>query len=291
MVSTSKNWDRQTWQFPLPHDFLFGFGLTADSAASTKRSTIVPYLFQDNAIVDYETIKVNPENADFAVSARPNCAAGSVVNKAMVSWLAYCPGATSEISSMNFKYMNIHTSMLNRLEAFDKKTGDTIEDILELQHETTDEQAGPLFNNAKLFEGHKSGSFDYHADVPFLTTTQQPEGVGFDMEKYFDALHYYTNKEMLRQVTDRVMSFQISVKDKNVPGRDKFIRHVQNVVPSMCKFQNPYTFCGGVFDVPIQGDVNQIIPLVETLTQIEHLTILGRVRFNEFNPDFNHSRA
>ncbi len=291
MDSSSKNWDKRVWHFPLPHDFLFGFGLTADNAATTKKSTIVPYLFQDNAIIDYETIKVNPENEDFAVSSRPNCAAGSVVSKAMVSWHAYVPSVASEIGTLNFKHMNIHTSMLNRLDAFDKKTGDTVEDILRLQHETTDEQAGPLFNAAKLFEGHNSGNFDYHADVPFLSTNQQPEGVNFNLETYFDALHYYTNKEMLKQVTDRMMNFQISIKTKNVRGSDKFIRHTQNVVPSMCKFQNPYTFCGGLFYLPIQGDVNQIISNSDTLTQIEHLTILGRVRFNEFNPDFNHSRA
>ncbi len=60
-----RDWPRQTWEFPQIHNYEFGFGLSADSA--TQASTIVPYMFQDNAMVDYELIKTNPQNADFAI--------------------------------------------------------------------------------------------------------------------------------------------------------------------------------------------------------------------------------
>ncbi len=59
-----RNWPKQTWEFPLIHNYEFGFGLSAD--ATTKASTIVPYMWHDNALVDYELIKSNPHNADFA---------------------------------------------------------------------------------------------------------------------------------------------------------------------------------------------------------------------------------
>ncbi len=287
MAVNRKFWPKATWQYPRIHDFVFGFGLDCDDTASTKNSTLVPYLMQDNAIVDYETIKTNPENDDFAVKINPNVAAGSYVPKCMVSWHAWSPSA--EIDVMKFRYMNIHTAMLNRLDAFDKKTGNDIETILELTHEVTDEQVYPLWNTVKLYEGHHVQ--DYAVDVPGLTGTQQPEGVAFNMEMFFDAMHYYTNKEMLRAVTDRMMSFQVNgdiAKDR--PIREKWVSHYQNVVPSLCKFVNPYMGCFGLFHCPQAGSYSQPAKTAD-VTAVEHLTVYGRVRFNEYNPDFNFSRA
>ncbi len=281
-----RSWPKATWDYPLPHDFTFAFGLGAD-ATSTKTSTIIPYLMQDNAIVDYETIKVNPENADFAVVAKPNCGAGSYVPKVSVSWRMF--STSSEVTILNAHYMDIHTSMLNRLDAFDKKTGNDIETILELQHETTDEQAGPLYNGTKLFEGHHVN--DLPAEVPFLTTTQQPEQVAFDMEMFFDAMHYYTNKEMLRQVTEPMKRITLGGHySKDISVRERIFTYFNNVVPSMCKFMHPYTFCGGLFHLPKEATQNQYI-ISGGLTNVEHVTVLGRVRFNEYNPDYNRSRA
>ncbi len=286
MAISKRDWPKQTWKYPLPHDFTWSFGLGMDNA-STKNSTIVPYLFQDNAIVDYETIKTNPQNEDFAVKANANCASGSYIPRCMVSWAMF--STSSEITIAKVHTMNIHTSMLNRLDAFDKKTGNDIETILELQHETTDEQAGALYNATKLFEGHHNGDLPF-PDTPFLTTTGQLEQVAFDMELFFDALHYYTNKEMLRQVTERMKTHLFGNYSEDVPISNRIIRSYRDVVPSMCKFQHPYTYCGELFHVPLSGTKNQFLVAGGT-TNLEHVTVMGRVRFNEFNPDFNFARA
>jgi len=283
--ATRRDWPRLAWQFPRIHNYNFGFGLSAEDA--NKASTIVPYVFQDNALIDYETIKTNPENADFAVVAYPNTCAGSYIPKIQIAWSAFIPTADTEIISMKFNTMMIHTNMLNRLTAFDKKTGTDTEAILELTHETTDEQCYPLWNNTKLFEG--AGTYDYDALVPGLTSTQQPEGVAFDKELFFDAQHYYTNKEMLRTMTDRMKTHLVS--EPIVPhGRSviEFSRTVQT--PSLSKFQHPYQLCAQLFHIPQVGSRDQLHLAGET-TAIEHLTVKGWVRFFEFNPDFNFSRA
>ncbi len=283
------SWPKQTWNYPLPHDYTFSFGMDMDAAAATKNSTIIPYVMQDNAIVDYETIKTNPENEDFAVVAKPNCAAGSFVPRVSVSWKAFCPViGGAEIDVMNFKYMPIHTSMLNRLDAFDKKTGNDIETILELTHETTDEQAYMLGNDIKLYEGH--GVQDLPSDVPGLDTSTQPEGCAFDMEMYFDALHYYTNKEMLRKVTGRMLSYDIRKISTNLHNKEIIKQYYSNNMPSICKYMQPYTLYAGLFHVPLAGTQNQY-QLTTEVTAIEHITFLGRVRFNEYNPDWNFARA
>ncbi len=280
-----RDWPKQTWEFPLIHNFEFGFGLSAE--ASTKASTIVPYVFQDNALVDYELIKTNPENADFAVVAHGNTMAGSHVPKCLVDWTMYIPAGDTEIVHLKANTMKIHTAFLNRLDAFDKKTGDDIETILELQHETTDEQCYPLFNGTKLFES--GGVYDMpYPDHPGTATDGQMEGVAFDKEKFFDAKHYYTNGEMLNSVTDQLRDYTIS--EPLVPHGRSIIHRTSRSMPSMCKTMNPYTFYGELFHVPQVDSIDQYHLSGQT-TAIEHLTVKGRVRFAEYNPDFNFSRA
>ncbi len=282
---SKKDWDPRTWRYPLVHNYEFGFGLSAD--ATTKASTMVPYMFQDNAIVDYETIKTNPENADFAVMSKPNICAGSYVPKIMINYTMYIPPSDTELVHLKANTMKLSTAMLNRLDAFDKKTGNDIETILELQHETTDEQVYPLWNGTKLFE--TGGTFDYHTDVPGLTTDQQPEGIAFDKEMFFDGLQYYTNGAMLKNVTAKMKDWTLS--EPLVPhGRSIISRTYNGAVPSLAKFGNPYQFMGEIFHVPQTGSIDQYHIASQT-TGIEHLRVKGRVRFFEYNPDFNFSRA
>ncbi len=277
------------WHYPRFHNFDFGFGLSADDA--TKNSTIVTWCFQNNSIVDYETIKTNPENADFAVVAYPDIAAGSIVPRIMIDYSMFIPAADSEIVMLNMNTMKIHTSMLNRLDAFDKKTGFDIETILELEHATDDETCYPIFNGTKLFETHgviDTTFKDGFADVG-LGTDLQPEGVAFDKPQFFDALQYYTNKSMLKLVTDNMRSYILS--EPLIPhGRAIVHNHYNSPTPSLCKFANPYQFCGELFHVPLASAGKQYHIASET-TALQHVTVRGRVRFAEFNTDFNFSRA
>jgi len=155
-------WERRVFQFPLIHEFDFGFGLSMED--ETKNSTIVPYQFQDNALVDFENIKTNPQNADFATVAYPNTMAGSYIPWCLINWKMFLTPTDTEVSMCSMQTMLIHTSMLDRLTPFDKKTTLTNANLLELQSETTDEQCFPLWANVKLFESQ--GTYDYHANVP-----------------------------------------------------------------------------------------------------------------------------
>ena len=277
---------REMFKYPQPHYYEFGFGLTADDSIATKRSTIQPYVWQDNAIVDYETVKTNPENADFAVKATATVAAGSTVGNILVDYIMYIFPSDTEISMIRVNTMPIHTSMLSRLEAFDKKTGNDVETILELTHETTDEQTYPLFNGTDLFQG--SGVRNMTADQLGLTTDLKPEGVAFDKDMYFNALHYYTNKEMLRKVTGNMLSWTLT--DPLVNAKHAIAHVTKRISMPICKFGNPYMFCGELFHVPPVGALDQFHLAAQT-TAIEHVTVAGRVRFNEYNPDYNFSRA
>ncbi len=286
---SKRDWPRQTWIYPRIHNFDFGFGLSAED--TTKASTMVNYIMQNNAIVDYETIKTNPENADFAVVAYPDTCAGSYIPKIQVGYQMYIPPSDTEIVHLRVDTMGVHTSMLNRLDAFDKKTGQDIETILELEHEVTDEKAYPIYNGTKLFES--GGTYDMAPLSGFasigLTTNGQPEGIAFDKETFFDAMHYYTNKEMLKTVTNNMRTYILS--EPLVPHGRSMVSTVKTInTPSLCKFQHPYTYCGEIWSVPQVGSRTQYHLAGET-TAIEHLMVKGFVRFYEFNPDFNFARA
>ncbi len=277
------------WHYPRIHNFEFGFGLSAED--SLKSSTIVTWSLQNNAIVDYETIKTNPENVDFAVVNYPDVCAGSVIPRIMVDYSMYVPMADAEIIMMNMNTMKLHTSFLNRLDAFDKKTGNDIETILELEHETTNETTYPIYNGTKLFEA--GGTFDTTFLNGFaavgLGTDLQPEGVAFDKEMLFDAKQYYTNKSMLNLVTSKMRSYKI-VEPLVPHGQAVVHNHYNTPTPSLCKFANPYMFCGELFHLPQVGSIDQLHVAGDT-TAIEHLRVKGRVRFAEYNSDFNFARA
>ncbi len=281
---SSRLWEKRVWEFPLIHNYEFGFGLSADS--STQASTIMPYIFQDNALIDYELLKTNPDNADFAISAHGRVHKGSHISRLNVKWMMYLHPTDTEISLLKVNTMEIHTAFLNRLDAFDTKTGEDIETILELTHEVTDTQCYPLFNTTKLFES--GGTFDFEANQPGLTGTQQPEGVAFDKEKFFDAMHYYTNRQMLKSMTSGMRTLTLS--EPIVPHGRPIVTGGQNHLNSMCKTANDYMFSGELFHVPQTGSISQYHLATET-TAIEHVTIKGFVRFNEHNPDFNFARS
>ncbi len=270
--NSSKLWDRRTWQFPLLHEFEWTFGLSLENTA--KASTIIPDFFQDNALIDYELIKTNPLNADFAIDNTPNTMKGSVVGMLSANWTAFIPDANAEVEIIKFNTLPIHTAMLDRLDAFDQKTGNDIETIIELQHETTDEQVGAVYNNTKLFESQ--GPRDLATSVPFLTTNGQLEGVAFDKTLYFQAKRYYTNKEMLNQVTGQMRTHTI-VEPLSPHGR-AIVTSGNTRVDPMCKFQNPYTGQFTLFHLPQADSLFQFHDS-GTVTDIEAVTVKGHTFF------------
>ncbi len=280
--------DPAMWFYPREHSFDFGFGLSAD--ASTKASTIQPWMLMNDTVENYELIKTNPENDDYAVVAFPDVAAGSVVPRIMVDYSMYIPSSDTQLVHLMCNTMRLHTSMLNRLDAFDKQTGFTTQSLLELEGETTDTICYPLYNGTKLFEA--GGTFDTtykdgFADVG-LGTDLQPEGVAFNKQTFFDGMQYYTNKAMLKIMTDKMKSYVIS--EPLVSGRSVIHVHYNYATPSLCKFANPYMFCGELFHVPQSGSIDQYHIAAET-SAIEHLRVKGRIRFKEYNTDFNFARA
>ncbi len=163
-------------EFPLHHDYEFAFTLHAED--ETKNSTIVPILIQDLAAGTMSSTIVNPRHGSFVVSAEVNCFPESIIPRLNVSYrCSLTKGAieTDAVRSLSLNVMPIYTAFLNRLDAEDHRTGTDCENLLELTHETTDEQCFPLWSGVDLTNGSLLPT-----KVPGLTASQVIESVAFD---------------------------------------------------------------------------------------------------------------
>ncbi len=261
-------------EYPLMHDMEFQFSLNAED--ETKNSTLVPIMFQDSLAQTLATTYVNPKSASFEVSAQPNCSPESIVPQLQLSFkCSLTKGAieTDKIRSLSLNYMFINGAFLNRLDATDDKTGFDIETILELTHETDEEQVIPLWANVKLSDGSLVPT-----GVEGLTTTQVYESVAFDKELFFDAMQYYTNNHMLRTMAPSMKTILLK---RDYP----YTRSGTKPVAPICKFQNPYSFGFLLFHLPQVGSIDQYGLASET-TNIPHVTVSGKIRFPEWNKGF-----
>lgn len=240
---------------------------------------MVPILIQDEGRGAPSTISTHPENSSFAPYAGPNCFPDSRVNRAFakinMSLTKHC-WDVDKIEMLRVMIIPIYISFLENLTARDEKTGSEIEDLLELQHETTDRQTYPIYNGTKL----SGDTLALGADVPGLTTNQNIEGVTFGIGAFFDALQYYTNAGKLRASIGKIM-YPVVRRRQGISLR------LGIPMRAKVKRMNEYTFCGVLIVVPSMSDKNQFGQDSDTSTTDEHIDIKYFDRFKEFNTGFD----
>ncbi len=237
------------------------------------------------AATGVEAIEVNPANPAFAEDAGPLIHMNSIVPKLMVKFsitMAKAAIVTDAMRAIKVNYMPLYFSFLDTLEAEDTKTAVQIEDILEMQHDTTNKDTYPLYSATDLNSGILPFSTVVATEVfgdYGLTTNINAESVSFDDELFWDAQQYYSNRGMLRKVTG---GWKTAIVTRDRP----FNYFSNNFTYPTVKRGNPYTYCGMLFHLPLGGDSEQFFDAADT-TDIPHVVIRGRVRFNEWNPDFD----
>ncbi len=274
-------------QYPLPHNFTYRFSLGAENG--NRESTIATLIRSSEVATGVDAVEVNPRNAAFAEDTGPLIHMGSIVPRMTLSMrmtLSKAAIETDAVRKLKVNWMPLYISFENSLTAKDDKTAVEIEDILELQHDTTNKDTYPLFATTKLTG---MGGAQPLSTVPAaealadygLTTTSVLEQVAFDKELFWDASQYYTNAAMLRKVTGRMHSVTLY--------RDREYKYFsRNFTYPSVKRGNPYTFCGILFHLPQAGTAEQNLIVTET-TDIDHVHISLACRFNEWNPEFDQS--
>jgi hypothetical protein len=266
-------------QFPRIHVLENRFQLSAENTLSGQSATIVPTLMYDEGLGSPSSVKTNPENGSFAEANEPNCYPDSRINFAKHNLeFALTKGCwnTDKIESLKVAVIPIALSFVENYTALNDNTSEEVEDILELQHETTDRQGYPLYNGTKL-----NGDFpDIGTNMPGLTTNTNIEGVAFGFNKFYDAIQYFTNAGKIKKSIGKVRWI-------NVSRRRNFRMQIR--IKSKSKRMNPYTFAGVLIAVPHENNKSQMM-VNGDLTAIDHLIVKSQVRFNEWNDNFDFER-
>ncbi len=272
-------------EHPLPHNLSFQGTFGLDGTA--KVGTYFPLILNDEAMVNPDTVNANPEHGSFAEADHPYCYKNSIIPKMTLnldfhmSKLAIETDGTREIT---VNWMPVYTAFLNRLDAEDSKTAVSVEDILELEHETVGKSAYPLWSTTNLVGGSlQELGPNITTALMGLTTDATMESVAFNEGLFWDAMQYYTNGPMLRKVIGRLHKVQLK--------RDRPYHYYSNTFTNpTVKRILPYTFCGVLMWTIKAGTVGQGLIASET-TDIAHINLQGSCRYDEWNSSFDQTSS
>ncbi len=254
-------------------------------SAVANQATIYPLIMYDEGLGTPSAYEANPEHASFVEAAEPNCFPESRIDNVLMSIrfsLTKAALETDKIHAVRAAFMMIHTAFKEDLIANDELSGLDISEILELQSETTDRQAYPLFNNVDMKDMYGTAAADLPTNVPGLTGGQSLEGVAFIEGIYYDAITYYTNSAKLKSVQSGLKWFTLT--------KDRPFREFRMFIKPSNKFMNPYSFMGVLVFVP-PADNKQQIPVALDTTDLNHVRVDVRYRYLEWNGEFNMKRV
>lgn len=268
-------------EYPRPHDFQLNFGMGLEAAVNNE-TTIVPIIQYDEELGVINSYKSNPQNSSFAEYAGSSCYPQSRINKVYAQFdfnMSKEALETDKVHVTKFATMEIYDSFKNAELAVDEVSTLNLNDILELQNDATDRYTYPLFNGVDM-KTSKTSSNNLPANEEGLTTDAQIEGVTFQIGKYYDCLSHYTNRKKLSAITSGLKWHTLTKTNPH-----KSIRVQQH--PST-KYMNPYAFLGLLIYYPHNDQLYQYGKPGDT-TDVTHLEVTAKYRYQEFNHEFNHA--
>ncbi len=271
---------RKTENYGQPHEIRRDFAFELDD--TTLDSTICPIAFYDEGLGTPTALETHPENAAFAVvAAQANCFINSRINlvicKIRFSMNSKC--LDDNIPAVRMAFMPIHMAFIDDYTAIDELSSLEVQDVLEMQTESTDNQGGPLYVAAKDLPTGTAGTSVYSANTPFLDTTGSIEAVAFDPVIFYDMMHFMTNSGKLKAAQSGLKWFFLT---QTRPVREFEIR----IVPKV-KRMNKFTYFGCLIHVPSHQNVDQIVNTGDVTAATQYINVNQRTRYTEWNQDFN----
>ncbi len=270
-------------EFPRAHDFSIGFMIPIESAAVT-RATIVPLITSDEGLGAMSAFKTNPVNASFVEVNTDHCYPTSRIDRIFSQLIVNMNKImleTDKVHVTRFAVATIHTSFMDGQLAEDEVSGLDLNEIIELQNESTDRQTFPLFTNVKLKDFKTNAQKDMPAETPGLTTDLEIEAVAFSQNAYYDCLHYMTNGNKLPTIMTSLRWYTLT---RTNPAKTLYFNQQSNT-----KYMNPYTFLGAFIYYPENGSSDQYGKASDTTVETSGLEFALRTRYNEHNHEFNHA--
>ncbi len=271
---------RTKW-FPNPHTFRHAWAIALESGV-VNQFTNYPICMYDEGQGTPSDLETNPVNAAFVVDQSPMIYPDSRVDSIFMEVQVSMTKAaleTDKLHAIRYMIQPIHMAFIEDYIAIDDLSSEETQDTLEMTTESTDRQGYPLFNNVKLPIIYALGTPELlHADVPGLDTTQAIEGIAYGTQGFYNAIHYKTISGKLKTLTDGIRWHII--KRQNPVHTHRFRIHRSS------KHANPYMYAGLIIGAPAVDNQDQI-PVAAETTNVNHLFIQTRVRYNEWNENFN----
>ncbi len=267
--------------YPQPHDDVISWTHTIDDA--TKNATMVPILHYDEGLGAPSANKTHPENASFALYAGSNCFANSRVDRIATNLkFNLTKGAleTDKLHAVRLAFMVVALSFKENYVAIDELTSLEIQDILEVQTESTDRQGYPLWTGTKMDEKY-TNSAKLGTDVPGLTTTQVLESIAFNPNDYYRQLQYGT-------LAKKLIKSNYGLKWLTLT-KDRPFKEIRINMKRKAKRLNPYTQLALIVYIPVASSTYQYHLTTDT-TAIPHVEATFQMRFNEWNQEFDSSQ-
>ncbi len=142
----------KTRWYPRPHNYDLQYAHGLESAVANQH-TIIPLVMNDEGLGAPTAYEAHPENAAFVEAAEPNCFTNSRVDFVVADLtfsLTKAFEATDSLVALRIGFMPIFMSFIGDYTAIDELSTAEIQDVLEMQTESTDNQGFPLYNNVDM---------------------------------------------------------------------------------------------------------------------------------------------
>ncbi len=271
---------RKVEMYGQPHEIRKEVSFELDDA--TLDTTIMPIAFYDEGLGTPTAQETHPENAAFVVPAgRANCFINSRINLVEVSirFSMTSKAIDDNLPAIRCAFMPIHMAFIDDYTAIDELSTLEIQDVLEMQTESTDNQGGPLYVAAKDLPTGTAGISVYDTLTPFLDTTTSLEAVAFDPLVYYNMLHFMTNSGKLKAVQSGLKWFYLT------PQRP--VRDFKIMIRPKVKRMNKFTYFGVLIHVPSHLNLDQSLHTLDVTAATMYVNVNERTRYTEWNQDFN----
>ncbi len=272
---------RTEW-WPQPHTRGASIMFELDNAAID--TTTFPIIIHDEGLGTPSAIETHPENAAFVVSNDPNCHVNSRVDNifAQLRLSLTSKAIDDNLTAVRCAFMVQALAFKEDYIAIDELSSLEVQDILELQTESTDRQGGPLYTGTDMPAAY-TGSDSVGAAVPFLTTDDNLEAVAFIDSQYYNSIHYLTIEGKMKKVQSGLKWLTLT------PNRPTATIRIHQ--KSSTKRMNEYAFLGCMVHVPVVDSEKQIPLTADITAATNYVRCDFRYRYNEWNPDFNFKKV
>ncbi len=283
-------------EYPIHHRLHWNFNLSHDDTGLTKRATILPICWNDDARSP-PTFDSNPMHASFTEDTNGGCCPESkIFNISAKIQFNFTKGAwvTDFLKNLKIQILPIAVAFED-IDAADDLSSVTVGAALELTDEDTTNNTFPIYNDV-VIPATAGQQVDMGATQLGLTATTALEYVTFDMDQLFNLLKYGSNRGKLKASIGGIITRQLAmglyerIQDVRKTGVSGGAIKLQIKLPSKAKFMNKKTFFGLLIRIPTSGTESNYGEAADT-TAIPHVTVDFRCHYMEWNHAFNHART